>query len=134
MIDPLLRGLRRLYEWGDEMPSTEISWMWARLLDQSVLVEYSVARNVKFCLVCALIVFDMDVERVKEILQFKKKTAGIDGLVPVAKAIQSVVLGLGESCRAFGKSKETKNEMLKIKVDQSSSTSAPSKIDDNITL
>lgn len=134
MVDPLLRGLRRLYEWGDAMPSTEVSWMWARLLDQSVLVEYSVARNVKFCLVCALIVFDMDVESVREILQFKNKTSGIDGLVPVAKAIQNVVFGLGESCRAFGKAKETKNEMLKIKVSQPTTIPGPSRIDETLNL
>lgn len=134
MMDPLFRGLRRLYEWGEIMNPSEVSWMWARILDQGALVEYSVARNVKFCLVCALIVFDCKPDRVKEIAQFRGRVSGIDALVPIALALTNVGNGLGDSCRALGKATEVKAEMIRLRGLTPSTPSSATRHDDNITL
>lgn len=133
MMDPLFKGLRRLYEWGEIMGPNEVSWMWARILDQGALVEYSVARNTKFCLVCALICFDCKPDKVREIAQFKSRLSGLETLVPIAQALTNVVNGLGESCRALGKASEVKAEMMKIKGSIPPARSAPVQHSDEFT-
>ncbi|QZR93834.1 nucleoprotein [Nephotettix cincticeps negative-stranded RNA virus 1] len=111
-VDPMLKGMRRLFDWGNSMGPKEVTWMWSRILDNTALIEYSVQKNVKFCLVCALLVFDLNVESVTEIQQFSGKTSGIGNLMSIAKALNDILGKTNEESQAFGKGLKVKERAL----------------------